>query len=100
MAVIITKPALNLRALLAQLADLKPPPLRHTFWTSGDASTTSFDLAAGWVVRDVFVGGSIQRPGAGEDYTVSTADGVATITFAVAPAAVDIAFMAECEVSS
>ncbi len=97
MTVGISKPALNLRALLARVESLKPAPRRNTFWTSGNGVTTVFTLQRGWKPLDVFVNGALMRPGSGEDYTVSF-DGFAhKVTFAVAPAAVDIAFMAESE---
>lgn len=94
MSVTVSKPALPLRALLAKLASLKPAPERQTFWTSGNGATTAFPLGKGWAPTDVFVDGGLMRPGSGEDYTVSF-DGFAySVTFAVAPAAVDIAFQA------
>jgi len=98
MTVGISKPALNLRALLARVESLKPAPRRSTFWTSGNGSTTVFTLAKGWRVTDVFVNGALMRPGSGEDYTVAFNGFLYTVTFAVAPSAVDIAFMAESEV--
>ena len=89
-----SKPAINLREKLADLAN-QPAPRRVTFWTSGDTTTTDFPLETGWKPADVFVNGAIMRPGSGEDYTVSF-DGVTyTVVFAVAPAAVDIAIQAE-----
>lgn len=98
MAVTITKPPLSLRERLAALAGLSPPPQRHTFWFSGDSSTTDFALERGWSPVNVFSDGAIKRPGTGEDYTVAFDGFVYTVSFSVAPAAVDIAIIAEREV--
>jgi hypothetical protein len=90
----VTKPAVNLRETLAELK--RPAPTRReTFWTSGDTTTTVFPLEDGWKPTDVFVGGAIQRPGGGEDYTVGFDGFVYSVVFAVAPAAVSIAIQAE-----
>lgn len=98
MTVGISKPALNLRTLLARVESLKPAARRSTFWTSGNGATTAFALQRGWKPLDVFVNGALMRPGSGEDYTVAFNGFLYTVTFAVAPSAVDIAFMAESEV--
>ena len=96
MTVNISKPALNLRAELAGKS-ASAPPARETFWFSGDGSATSFAMPRGWKPTNVFVDGSLKRPGSGEDYTI-TYDGYAHhVVFAVAPAAVDVAMMCERE---
>lgn len=94
MSVNISKPALNLREELASLRAKTAPP-RATFWAVGDSAATTFALARGWKSTDVFVGGAIMRPGADNDHTRNL-DGFAwSITFVVAPAAVNIAMQAE-----
>lgn len=97
MTVTISKPAINLREKLAKVDGLNPAPRQHTFWATGDTAETSFALERGWRPVNVFVGGAIKKPGAGEDYTVSFDGFTYTVTFAVAPAAVDIAIIAERE---
>ena len=94
MTVNVSKPAVNLRE---ELADLRNPPryVQQTFWFEGNSSQTVFPVPQGWKPINVFVDGAIYRPGSGEDYTISF-DGFAySITFAVAPAAVDVAIIAE-----
>jgi len=97
MTVSISKPAMNLREQLAKLAGLKPAPVYETFWFTGDSSTTDFALEDGWKPVNVFSDGSIQKPGSGEDYEVSFDGFIYTVSFASAPAAVDIAVIAERE---
>lgn len=91
----INKPAINLREALAKLTGLKPETDRYTFWFSGDSSTTDFEVEEGWKPVEVFSDGSIQRPGSGEDYEITFDGFLYTVSFAVAPAAVDIAVQAE-----
>ncbi|TKZ18001.1 hypothetical protein FAP39_13675 [Shimia litoralis] len=94
------KQPLNLRDTLANLSAgilgvqtrLKS---RNTFWVSGDGVTTTFPLPVGWKPVNVFVDGALFRPGAGEDYTVAFDGQVHAVRLAVAPAAVDIAILAE-----
>ena len=98
MTVRIEKPAINLREKLAKLAGLNPTPERETFWFSGDSSQTDFPLPIGWKPENVFVDGSLYRPGSGEDYTVGFDGFIYTVVMSVAPAAVDVAIIAEQEV--
>lgn len=90
MPVTITKPAMSLReelaALRARLAENSP----ETFWFSGTGAQTAYPMPRGWKPRNVFVAGLLQRPGAGEDYTVSYDGFIHTVTFFVAPAVVDV----------
>lgn len=95
--VTITKPAINLRSELAKLAGIKPAPQQETFWFSGDSSATDFALPQGWRPVNVFSDGALKRPGSGEDYTVSFDGFLYTVSFSVAPAAVDIGIIAERE---
>jgi len=97
MTISITKPAINLREKLAEFAGIKPAPEQETFWFSGDSSTTDFDLPQGWKPVNVFSDGALKRPGSGEDYTTSFDGFIYTVSFAVAPAAVDIGIIAERE---
>ena len=98
MTVTITKPAMNLREMLARVAGWPPPVRRQTFFFSGNGATTAFALPRGWRPTNVFVNGALMRPGTGEDYTIAVNGLVSTVTFAVAPATVDVAIMAESEV--
>jgi hypothetical protein len=98
MAVSISKPAINLREQLARLAGLNIAPEQETFFYSGDSSETDFPLPRGWKPVNVFVDGSLFRPGSSEDYEVSYDGFIYTVVFAVAPAAVDIGIIAEREV--
>jgi hypothetical protein len=47
---------------------------------------------------NVFVDGSLYRPGSGEDYTISYDGFIYTVVMAVAPASVDVGIIAEREV--
>ena len=94
MTVTISKPAINLRGTLTAL-DRPAAKSTATFWTSGDATKTSFAVAAGWAPLDVYVDGALKRPGAGEDYSISFDGFIHSVVFAVAPAAVDVAIRAE-----
>ena len=44
----------------------------------------------GWKSKFVYVDGALKRPGTGDDYTISFDGFIYTLTFAVAPAAVDV----------
>ena len=94
MTVYIEKPAVNLREELADLRN-QPRYRQQTFWYSGNSSQTDFPLPKGWKPVNVFVDGSIYRPGSGEDYTVSYDGFVYTVVFAVAPTAVDVGIICE-----
>lgn len=78
-----------------ELADLfRCPPVLVTymFWTAGDGTQTTFELSAGWEIKNVFVNGSLMRPGDAEDYVVEFDGFVYSIVFNVAPAVVSIGF--------
>lgn len=94
MSVTITKSALNLRALLAKLANLKPAPEYRMHWFSGNGSTTAFALPVGWRYVWASVDGSVKRDGKGEAFTATTVEGVQTLTFAVAPGSVSVGVFA------
>lgn len=60
---------------------------------TGDTSTTAFAVIKGWKPLIVFSNGSLMREGTSDDYTLSFDGFVWTVTFAVAPAAVDVTFV-------
>lgn len=97
MTVSIVKPAVNLREKIAMQGNQKSVT-QEEFYFSGDASTTDFPLPRGWVPKRVWVNGLKQRIGASEDYTVVRDVNTRTVSFAVAPAAVNIDILAEREV--
>jgi hypothetical protein len=99
MTVNITKPAQNLREELAALrAKVAAGVAQEAFWFSGDGATTAFALPRGWTPKFVYVDGALKRPGTGEDYTVSFDGFIHSLTFAVAPAAVDVGVICVREV--
>lgn len=63
---------------------------RFTEWTSGTGSKTNFELEPGQSVKNVFVGGALQRPGSGEAYTIEYTGFREFVSFDTAPAAVSI----------
>lgn len=84
MGIRASKPAIDLREELASLKN----PIRYTqqqFWFVGDGSAVHFELPAGWKPLHVFNAGSLQKEGNGDEYTVSSVQGVYKITFNVAP---------------
>ena len=95
MTVKISKPVINVRE---ELADLRNPPMysQEIFWFTGDASETDFSLAKGWKPKFVYDGGSIQKEGSGDDYTVTYNGFVYTVEFDTAPASGnDVGIIAE-----
>ena len=91
MTVNISKPEQNLREELAALrAKVATGVAQEAFWFSGDGATTTFALPRGWKPKFAYVGGALKRPGTDEDYTVSCDGFIYTVTFAVAPATVDV----------
>ena len=99
MTVNISKPEQNLREELAALrAKVAAGVAQEAFWVSGDGATTSFALPRGWKPKFAYVDGALKRPGTGEDYTVSYDGFIHTITFAVAPATVDLGVICVREV--
>ncbi len=96
MTVNISKPAMNLRALLARIIGLEQRIDAHPFINekfAGDASTTAFASEKGFKALMVFDAGLLQREGSSEDYTLSTDGYIWTVTFAVAPAVGDVTFL-------
>ena len=92
MTVYIEKEAQNLRAELAALrARIAMGVAQEAFWFSGTGAQTAFALPRGWKPKFVYVDGALRRSGTGEDYTVSFDGFIHTVTFAVAPAIVDVA---------
>ena len=90
MTVTASKPALNLRDLLARIVGIerrlkRGMPLLPPVLFTGDASTTAFALPKGAKPYAVFNNGSLAVEGSGDDYTVSFDGFVYTVTFAVAP---------------
>lgn len=98
MAVLIEKPAQNLREELAALRARLNVAEQEAFWFNGDSATTAFALPRGWKPKFVYVGGSLYRPGSGEDYTVSYDGFIYTVVIAVAPAAVDVGIISQRDV--
>ncbi len=91
MTVYIEKEAQNLREELAALrARVAVGVAQEAFWFSGTGAQTAFTLPSGWKPKFVYVDGSLRRPGTGEDYTVSFDGFIYTVSFAVAPATVDV----------
>ncbi len=91
MTVYIEKESQNLREELAALrARVAVGVAQEAFWFSGTGAQTAFTLPSGWKPKFVYVDGSLRRPGTGEDYTVSFDGFIYTVSFAVAPATVDV----------
>ena len=89
-------PKINLRAAVEALTRKPVERQYETFWFSGDGSETDFVLPAGWVPKQVFDAGSLQKEGIADEYTVATVHGISTVTFAVAPLNLnDVAIFAE-----
>lgn len=95
MAVTITKPAVNLREELSALKAKVNLSAQELFWFDGDSSATDFALARGWKPKFVYVAGALFREGSSEDYEVLYDGFIYTVSFAVAPAAVDVGIIAE-----
>lgn len=86
----------QLHKLMAGLFQLeKKVRTQQTFWFSGNSSQVDFALPPGWKPKQVFVDGALYRPGSGDDYEVKFDGNIHSISFAVAPAIVDIAIIAE-----
>lgn len=86
MAATVTSSTLNLRELLSKINALinlfkQPPLLEKNF--SGNGSTTTFALPAGWRPHAVYVAGSRQL---GAVWSVTYDVNVASIVFTSAPA--------------
>ena len=95
MTVKISKPVINVRE---ELADLRNPPMysQEIFWFTGDASETDFALLKGWKPKFVYDGGSIQKEGSGDDYTIIYDGFTYTVEFNTAPASGnDVGIIAE-----
>ena len=95
-----TSPARNLAEMSARLTALEAKVaagIDAQIWvdeTSGDTSTTEFTISQkGWKPKLIFVGGDKMREGSGEDYTMVPNGFSWVVTFAVAPAAVDVSFV-------
>ena len=58
---------------------------QQQFWFSGDASTTDFEMQAGWKPLHVFNAGSLQKEGSGDEYEVTFDGHLYTVSFNVAP---------------
>ena len=99
MTVNISKPEQNLREeLVALRAKVAAGVAQEAFWFSGDGATTAFALPRGWKPKFAYVDGALKRPGMGEDYIVAYDGFIYSITFAVAPAAVDVGMICVWEV--
>ena len=85
MTVYIEKPAVNLRAELADLRN-QPRYVQEVFWFAGDSTETDFALERGWKPKFVYDAGSLQKEGSGDEYTVVYDDFTYTVSFNVAPA--------------
>jgi hypothetical protein len=95
MTVIIEQPSKNLREELAALRAILAAAQTETFWFTGNSVLTTYALPAGWASRLVFVNGALVRPGVGEAYTLTFDGFIHRVVFAVAPAAVSIAIIAQ-----
>lgn len=84
MGIRASKPAINLREELVSLKNTIQYAQKQ-FWFVGDGSSVNFELTAGWRPLHVFNAGLLQKEGSGDEYTVSSVQGVYTITFNVAP---------------
>ena len=99
MTVLVTKPTVNIREDFTSLrAKVLSSVAQEAFWFSGDVTTTTFALPRGWKPKFVYVGGALNRPGMGKDYTVSYDGFFYSLVFAVAPAAVDVGVICVQEV--
>lgn len=99
MTVYVEKPEVNLREELAALrAKVAAGVAQEAFWFSGTGAQTAFALPRGWRPKFVYVDGALRRPGTGEDYTVTYDGFIYSLTFAVAPAAVDVGVICVREV--
>jgi hypothetical protein len=95
MTVYATQPAIDIREELAALR-YKSTYAQEIFWFTGDASETDFALLKGWKPKFVYDGGSIQKEGSGDDYTVSYDGFIYTVEFNTAPASGnDVGIIAE-----
>lgn len=95
MAVTFSKPAVNLRDEVTSLKAQVNLSAQELFWFDGNSSETDFSLDRGWKPKFVYVNGALFREGTLEDYTVSYDGFIYTVSFAVAPAAVDVGIIAE-----
>lgn len=95
MTAIVAKTAINLRSELGRGG--AKPGAQEDFWTQGDSATTTFNLPSGWKPKRAFVGGSLMRPGDGNDYEVSFDGFIYSVVFAVAPGAVPICITGELQ---
>lgn len=91
----ISYPPINLRSELGRGG--AKAGSQEDFWTQGDGATTTFNVESGWKPKRVFVGGSIMRPGDGNDYGVSFDGFIYSVVFAVAPGAVPICIIGELQ---
>lgn len=82
----MSRSEINVVALLAKLAGLKPPPERNTFVFDFDGSETTKELPQGWKPFAVYLDGSRQFEGSGDDYTLKDDGFRYSIIWAVAPA--------------
>lgn len=85
MTVTVSNPAMNLREQLAQ-AKARVGYAQTQQWFTGDGSTTSFTLDKGWSPMHVFVAGSLNKEGSGDNYTVSFNGFAYSVVFNSAPA--------------
>ena len=84
MTISVTKKAINLREELADLRD-QPRYYQHIFWFDADGVNPDFSLPAGWVPLYVFNAGALQKEGSGDEYEVTQAGLVYTVSFNTAP---------------
>ena len=67
----------------------------HVFWFEGDNVELKFALPLGWRPVMIFVNGALMREGEQEDYTVKNDGFTFAISFAVAPAGVNVGVSSE-----
>lgn len=84
-------PSINLRTIAAKILSLESPPKRETFVFEFDGTETEKVLKKGWEPKAVFLDGSREREGTGNDYTVSFDGFVYSVVWAVAPSSTSFA---------
>ena len=89
----VYQPAKKLRAVIAKVMAIKPAPKRHTFDFEFNGTETTKTLKAGWMPKAVYLSGSREREGAGNDYLLSFDGFLWTVTWSTAPTGTDWAYI-------
>lgn len=80
-----TQGAVNVRAILNKLSAMRQPPTRESFTFEFDGTETTQTLPTGWKPYAVFLDGSRQFLGAGDDCDVSFDGFRYSVVWSVAP---------------